>query len=200
MLYYYSQLSYNVTLKWCLLLSSRISRYNAVVQFFNCYWIFVEDMHAKMRSLLHLVFVKVLTKMTFVCSWGHSSWISTLFSDAWHNSDHTDCSGPSNGGRKCESLECLLEVQFYYTFVASPWYFADLLKYTPFFPFQEEKAKVIQTLLFVAGLNTLLQTSFGTRLPAVIGGSYTFVAPTISIILSGRWSDPDPESVCVFDL
>ncbi|XP_073291497.1 nucleobase-ascorbate transporter 6-like [Primulina huaijiensis] len=58
----------------------------------------------------------------------------------------------------------------------------------------EEKAKVIQTLLFVAGLNTLLQTSFGTRLPAVIGGSYTFVAPTISIILSGRWSDPDPIS------
>lgn len=58
----------------------------------------------------------------------------------------------------------------------------------------EEKAKVIQTLLFVSGLNTLLQTSFGTRLPAVVGGSYTFVAPTISIILSGRWEDPDPVS------
>lgn len=61
--------------------------------------------------------------------------------------------------------------------------------------FQKEKAKVIQTLLFVAGLNTLLQTWFGTRLPVVIGGSYTFVAPTISIILSGRWSEPDPEKV-----
>ncbi|KAL0318413.1 UNVERIFIED_CONTAM: Nucleobase-ascorbate transporter 6 [Sesamum angustifolium] len=58
----------------------------------------------------------------------------------------------------------------------------------------EEKAQVIQTLLFVAGLNTLLQTWFGTRLPVVIGGSYTFVAPTISIILSGRWNDPDPIS------
>uniref|UniRef100_A0A5B7AB78 Putative nucleobase-ascorbate transporter 6 n=1 Tax=Davidia involucrata TaxID=16924 RepID=A0A5B7AB78_DAVIN len=56
----------------------------------------------------------------------------------------------------------------------------------------EEKAEVIQTLLFVAGLNTLLQTLFGTRLPAVIGGSYTFVAPTISIILSGRFNDPNP--------
>lgn len=63
---------------------------------------------------------------------------------------------------------------------------------------QEEKAKVIQTVLFVSGLNTLLQTSFGTRLPAVIGGSYTFVAPTISIILSGRWEDPDPVSVGLF--
>ncbi|XP_038726198.1 nucleobase-ascorbate transporter 6-like [Tripterygium wilfordii] len=54
----------------------------------------------------------------------------------------------------------------------------------------EEKAKVIQTLLFVAGINTLLQTLFGTRLPAVIGGSYTFVPTTISIILAGRFSDP----------
>ncbi|XP_022727220.1 nucleobase-ascorbate transporter 6-like isoform X2 [Durio zibethinus] len=53
----------------------------------------------------------------------------------------------------------------------------------------EEKAKVIQTLLFVAGLNTLLQTLFGSRLPAVIGGSYTFVPTTISIILAGRFSD-----------
>ncbi|XP_068641064.1 nucleobase-ascorbate transporter 6-like [Aristolochia californica] len=57
----------------------------------------------------------------------------------------------------------------------------------------DEKARVIQTLLFVAGLNTLFQSFFGTRLPAVIGGSYTFVAPTISIILANRYSDvPDP--------
>ncbi|ERM99550.1 hypothetical protein AMTRI_Chr10g230730 [Amborella trichopoda] len=53
----------------------------------------------------------------------------------------------------------------------------------------EEKVRVIQTLLFVAGLNTLFQTSFGTRLPAVVGGSYTFVVPTISIILASRYSD-----------
>ncbi|CAL5444690.1 unnamed protein product [Camellia sinensis] len=56
----------------------------------------------------------------------------------------------------------------------------------------EEKAKVIQTLLLVAGLNTLLQTFFGTRLPVVIGGSYTFVAATISIILSSRFNNYDP--------
>uniref|UniRef100_A0A2P2M7N6 Nucleobase-ascorbate transporter 6 n=1 Tax=Rhizophora mucronata TaxID=61149 RepID=A0A2P2M7N6_RHIMU len=53
----------------------------------------------------------------------------------------------------------------------------------------KEKARVIQTLLFVAGLNTLLQSLFGTRLPAVIGGSYTFVPTAISIILAGRFSD-----------
>jgi F0F1-type ATP synthase assembly protein I len=61
---------------------------------------------------------------------------------------------------------------------------------------QEEKAKVIQTLLFVAGINTLVQTLFGSRLPAVIGGSYTFVPATISIILAGRFNDePDPIEV-----
>jgi len=61
---------------------------------------------------------------------------------------------------------------------------------------QNEKARVIETLLFVAGINTLLQTMFGTRLPAVIGGSYTFVPTTISIILAGRFSDePDPIEV-----
>ncbi|XP_061370162.1 nucleobase-ascorbate transporter 6-like isoform X1 [Gastrolobium bilobum] len=53
----------------------------------------------------------------------------------------------------------------------------------------EEKAKMIQTLLFVAGINTFFQTLFGSRLPAVIGGSYTFVPTTISIILAGRYSD-----------
>ncbi|PWZ58637.1 hypothetical protein Zm00014a_001040 [Zea mays] len=52
----------------------------------------------------------------------------------------------------------------------------------------EEKARVVQTLLFVAGINTLIQSFLGTRLPAVMGGSYTFVAPTISIILAGRYS------------
>ncbi|EOX98499.1 Xanthine/uracil permease family protein isoform 2 [Theobroma cacao] len=51
-----------------------------------------------------------------------------------------------------------------------------------------EKAEVINTILFVAGINTLLQTLFGTRLPVVIGGSYAFVIPIISIALSRRYS------------
>ncbi|KAL5723603.1 Nucleobase-ascorbate transporter 6 [Ranunculus cassubicifolius] len=53
----------------------------------------------------------------------------------------------------------------------------------------DEKAKVIQTLLFVAGLNTLTQSLFGSRLPAVVGGSFTFVPTTISIILAGRYNN-----------
>ncbi|KAI3460143.1 hypothetical protein Pfo_016806 [Paulownia fortunei] len=49
-----------------------------------------------------------------------------------------------------------------------------------------DKAKVIQTLLFVSGVNTLLHSFFGTRLPSIIGGSYAFLIPVTSIIHSKR--------------
>ncbi|EPS57902.1 hypothetical protein M569_16915, partial [Genlisea aurea] len=45
-----------------------------------------------------------------------------------------------------------------------------------------DKAEVIQTLLFVGGINTLLQALFGTRLPAVVGGSFAFLVPVTYII------------------
>ena len=41
---------------------------------------------------------------------------------------------------------------------------------------------MIQTIFFVSGLNTLLNTTFGSRLPAVIAGSFSFLTPTFSII------------------
>ncbi|XP_023644775.1 nucleobase-ascorbate transporter 8 isoform X2 [Capsella rubella] len=58
----------------------------------------------------------------------------------------------------------------------------------------EDKVKMIQTLLFVSGLNTLFQSFFGTRLPAVISASYTYVPTTMSIILAARYDDfTDPQ-------
>ncbi|XP_002510081.2 putative nucleobase-ascorbate transporter 10 isoform X2 [Ricinus communis] len=49
-----------------------------------------------------------------------------------------------------------------------------------------EKARVIQTLLFVSGFSTLFQTLFGTRLPSVAVGSYAYVIPATSILLASR--------------
>lgn len=67
--------------------------------------------------------------------------------------------------------------------------------------FQEEKAQVIQTLLFVAGLNTLLQSLFGTRLPVVIGGSFTFIIPATFVALSSRYNTYlDPREVGILHL
>lgn len=53
---------------------------------------------------------------------------------------------------------------------------------------QFEKAIVIQTILFMAGINTLLQVHFGTRLPAVMGGSYTYIYACVAIVLSPRYA------------
>ncbi|KAL6995581.1 N-terminal acetyltransferase [Sarracenia purpurea var. burkii] len=45
-----------------------------------------------------------------------------------------------------------------------------------------DKARVIQVLLFMSGLNTLLQTWLGTRLPTVMGPSFAYAIPVLSII------------------
>ncbi|EXB38630.1 Nucleobase-ascorbate transporter 3 [Morus notabilis] len=47
-----------------------------------------------------------------------------------------------------------------------------------------DKARVIQTLLFMAGINTLIQTMIGSRLPTVMSASFAFVLPVLSIINS----------------
>lgn len=50
-----------------------------------------------------------------------------------------------------------------------------------------EKAQLMQTLLFVSGLNTLLQTWFGTRMPVVIGGSFRFLIPSLYVAFAQRY-------------
>ncbi|XP_044475540.1 nucleobase-ascorbate transporter 3-like [Mangifera indica] len=45
-----------------------------------------------------------------------------------------------------------------------------------------DKARVIQSLLFMSGVNTLLQTLIGSRLPTVMGPSAAFTLPILSII------------------
>ncbi|KAL8130367.1 hypothetical protein V2J09_019522 [Rumex salicifolius] len=58
----------------------------------------------------------------------------------------------------------------------------------------DDKARVVQTLLFVQGINTLIQTLFGTRLPVVIGASYAYMVPIMSIIHESSFASiQDPE-------
>ncbi|KAL4225860.1 hypothetical protein ACF0H5_013849 [Mactra antiquata] len=56
------------------------------------------------------------------------------------------------------------------------------------------KSELIGTIFFVSGLATLLQTTFGVRLPIVQGGTFSFVAPTIAIMLQPQWSCPYKEA------
>ncbi|XP_044968622.1 transcription initiation factor TFIID subunit 2-like [Hordeum vulgare subsp. vulgare] len=62
--------------------------------------------------------------------------------------------------------------------------FHDIPEY---FVLEEEMAIVIHTILFLAGINTLLQVHFGTRLPAVMAGSYTYIYTVVAIIISPRY-------------
>ncbi|CAD5165368.1 unnamed protein product [Musa acuminata subsp. malaccensis] len=56
-----------------------------------------------------------------------------------------------------------------------------------------DKIRVIQTLLFVSGINTLLQALFGTRLPTIVGGSFSYVIPILYIIRDSSLQQiPDP--------
>merc|ERR1712126_652703 len=43
------------------------------------------------------------------------------------------------------------------------------------------QAYMISTIFFVSGIVTFLQTTIGCRLPIVQGGTFTFIAPTLSI-------------------
>lgn len=54
--------------------------------------------------------------------------------------------------------------------------------------YQVQKAEVINTVLFVSGINTLLQSLFGSRLPVVIGASYAYVIPALYITFSYRFT------------
>ncbi|KAI7734113.1 hypothetical protein M8C21_024396 [Ambrosia artemisiifolia] len=46
----------------------------------------------------------------------------------------------------------------------------------------EDKARVIQAVLFMSGLNTLVQTLIGSRLPTVMGPSFAYILSVLSII------------------
>ncbi|EFJ08549.1 hypothetical protein SELMODRAFT_185282 [Selaginella moellendorffii] len=51
----------------------------------------------------------------------------------------------------------------------------------------EELIRVIQTLLFVNGLMTLVQSFFGTRLPVVMNASFSYVIPIWRIVNSPKY-------------
>ena len=44
-----------------------------------------------------------------------------------------------------------------------------------------EKGWLIATMFFVSGIATLLQTTWGNRLPIIQGGTFSFLAPTFAI-------------------
>ncbi|XP_054886728.1 solute carrier family 23 member 2 isoform X1 [Poeciliopsis prolifica] len=54
----------------------------------------------------------------------------------------------------------------------------------------EAKSNLISTIFFVSGLCTLLQTTVGTRLPILQGGTFSFITPTLAILALPKWQCP----------
>uniref|UniRef100_A0A8C5QU29 Solute carrier family 23 member 1 n=1 Tax=Leptobrachium leishanense TaxID=445787 RepID=A0A8C5QU29_9ANUR len=55
------------------------------------------------------------------------------------------------------------------------------------------KSQLISTIFFVSGLCTLLQTTFGTRLPILQGGTFSLITPTLAILSLPQWKCQDFE-------
>ncbi|XP_051975910.1 solute carrier family 23 member 2 isoform X2 [Xyrauchen texanus] len=53
------------------------------------------------------------------------------------------------------------------------------------------KSQLISTIFFVSGLCTVLQTTIGTRLPILQGGTFTFITPTLAILALPKWRCPE---------
>ncbi|KAJ7386674.1 hypothetical protein OS493_006682 [Desmophyllum pertusum] len=54
-------------------------------------------------------------------------------------------------------------------------------------------SEVLSTIFFVSGLVTLLQSTFGVRLPIVQGGTFSFLTPTFAILSLPQWTCPKHE-------
>lgn len=59
-----------------------------------------------------------------------------------------------------------------------------------------DKANIISTLVFMSGIITILQSTIGTRLPIVQGGSFSYLVPSLAIMSLPRWKCPASD---VFD-
>ncbi|XP_039281057.1 solute carrier family 23 member 2 [Nilaparvata lugens] len=54
------------------------------------------------------------------------------------------------------------------------------------------RGHIISTMIFVTGIVTFFQVTFGCRLPIVQGGTISFLVPTLAILNLPRWQCPAP--------
>ena len=82
-------------------------------------------------------------------------------------------------------VSILLGLQHYFTFIGAS-VIIPLIICPPMGATPSQTAECISTIMFVSGINTLLQTTVGSRLPIVQGGSFAFLTPVFSIIFNGE--------------
>ncbi|XP_071743715.1 solute carrier family 23 member 2 isoform X2 [Lepeophtheirus salmonis] len=122
-----------------------------------------------------------------------------------HHLNHLESAGSQNDSPNEDKLDIMYDID-----TSPPWYLSILLgiqHYLTMFgstvaiPFiicpamcmesdDPAKGNIISTILFVSGMVTLLQSSFGVRLPIIQGGTFAFIAPTIAILSLDKFKCP----------
>ncbi|XP_018791332.1 PREDICTED: solute carrier family 23 member 2 [Bactrocera latifrons] len=62
-----------------------------------------------------------------------------------------------------------------------------------------DRGVIISTMIFVTGIVTLLQATWGVRLPIVQGGTISFLVPTLAILALPQWKCPSVEEIDALD-
>ncbi|GAB0094180.1 solute carrier family 23 member 1 [Sergentomyia squamirostris] len=90
---------------------------------------------------------------------------------------------------------CLfLAIQHYMTMIGAIVSIPFIL--TPALCMEDEnpaRGVIISTMIFVTGLITWLQVTWGCRLPIVQGGTISFLVPTLAILHLPQWQCPEPD-------
>lgn len=89
-------------------------------------------------------------------------------------------------------LSFFMAIQHYLTMIGAVVSIPFIL--TPALCMEDEnpaRGTIISTMIFVTGLVTIFQATFGSRLPLVQGGTISFLVPTLAILNLDKWRCPD---------
>ena len=89
-------------------------------------------------------------------------------------------------------LSFFMAIQHYLTMIGAVVAIPFIL--TPALCMEDEnpaRGTIISTMIFVTGLVTIFQSTFGCRLPLVQGGTISFLVPTLAILNLDKWRCPN---------
>lgn len=95
-------------------------------------------------------------------------------------------------------LSIFLAIQHYLTMIGAIVSIPFIL--TPALCMEDEdpnRGVIISTMIFVTGIVTYFQATWGVRLPIVQGGTISFLVPTLAILNLPRWKCPSKDEIAL---
>ncbi|CRK87405.1 CLUMA_CG001207, isoform A [Clunio marinus] len=97
-------------------------------------------------------------------------------------------------------LSFFMAIQHYLTMIGAIVSIPFIL--TPALCMEDEnpaRGTIICTMIFVTGLVTIIQATWGCRLPLVQGGTISFLVPTLAILSLEKWRCPDSSVIAAME-